>query len=191
METRIIRLLSLRCIFEAPQYNRDLLEKIDTATDEDRENFTSDDWKWYAQGAWDRYLLPEFGPPRYYSDSRRPGIVVPIAGRRFRVQVVSRDYDDPSSPEGRELQLFETDDPETVPDCDPPPRGYRGHHYIQAFGQPNWIQNESYPADPRGNPCRHLLTAENSWGDCGNWNILVGVDEEGLPDIAYFEASCC
>jgi hypothetical protein len=32
---------------------------------------------------------------------------------------------------------------------------------------------------------------ENGWGDMGNWNILVGFDADGVPNVAYFEASCC
>lgn len=46
-----------------------------------------------------------------------------------------------------------------------------------------------YPLDLEGNVCHHFLTIENGWGDCGNFNILLGFN--GLiPNMAYFEASC-
>lgn len=106
-------------------------------------------------------------------------VVVDIRGRRFKVDI-DFDYDDPSVPDGKFITLTETGEPLT------PPTWGR----VKFFGQPHWIQGEFYPADPRGRACFNLFTIENCWGDNGNQNVLIGLDDDGLPDVAYFEASC-
>jgi hypothetical protein len=66
---------------------------------------------------------------------------------------------------------------------------YRHCRPVQMFGQPQFIQNPIVPSH-EGRSAYHLLTLNNNWGDCGNVNIMVGLDESGEPATAYFEASC-
>ena len=169
--------------------DRALLEKTELVAEEEKAAFTKEDWGYYAKGWYDSWLLPEIAPARYFYAEERP--VVPLAGSRFRVHVAYDDWDAPYDAEGKRLVLEETADPETAPDREAPPRGCCGGHRVQVFGQPNWIQNPHFPAGPDGAPCRHLITMENGWGDSGNWNVLVHLGEDGLPSVAYFEASCC
>lgn len=59
-----------------------------------------------------------------------------------------------------------------------------------AFGQPKWIQGEWAPLH-EGKPVYHLMTLETGWGDAGNENYMVALDEDGWPVAVYWEASCC
>lgn len=67
---------------------------------------------------------------------------------------------------------------------------YRHCRKVQVFGQPQFIQNPIVPSH-NGRSAFHLLTLNNDWGDCGNVNIMVALDESGDPEVAFFEASCC
>lgn len=164
-------------IYEAPSYDVSLLE-IAPISDEDLEYYELGNWQYYRPD----YLLPSLGERLHFS-GRQKQIVVEIKGRRYKVEVESDYNEEPYEVDGKSLVLTETDEPLTVEDS------CRG--WYQFFGQPNWIQNKTYPSDLLGNPCHHFLTVENGWGDCGNWNILLGFDKDGVPNIAYFEASCC
>ena len=196
--------LPLRDIGAAPSCRPDQLgEAVDELTPEEVEQFTDAGlWSQFREEDWKRTLLPEFGPPRYFArgvliyegdgeDSR--GVVVPVGGRNYRVtlRVTSAGRDEVYEARGKTLVLTPTDEPPTPPTAKPPARGERGYHTLQFFGQPVWVQNEHAPQDLRGEPCRHFLTVENRWGDAGNWNVLVGTDADGVPNVAYFEASCC
>ena len=59
-----------------------------------------------------------------------------------------------------------------------------------AFGQPSFIQNAVCPAVD-GKAAFHLLTLETGWGDSGNENYMVSLDEDGYPCAVFHEASCC
>lgn len=163
----------------------------ETCTEEEKENFSKEDWQDYAKGYYERRLLPEIATPRYYSERIRTPII-PLAGKHYKVSIESQDWQDEQyEADGRFLVLEETEEPITKQDARKPDKNSRWGHYWKFFGQPSWIQNEFFPADANGEPCRHFCTVENGWGDCGNWNILVSLDESGLPIAAYFEASCC
>lgn len=60
---------------------------------------------------------------------------------------------------------------------------------VVLFGQPDWVQSPMYPAF-EGRAAYHLMTLNTEWGDCGNINIMVGLDAEGRPARLWFEASC-
>lgn len=182
-------LLALRDIYEAPRCDPQLLETIDPVTQDEMEAFSAEDWEFYGRGLYNKTLLPELGAARYFRSRDDP--VIPLAGKRWRLRVLADDSHEVYEAAGKYLSLEETDEPETVPDCEVPEKNYRGRHYWQVFGQPTWVQTEHFPAATDGSPCRHLVTIENDWGDCGNWNILVSLGPAGLPDVAYFEASGC
>ena len=59
-----------------------------------------------------------------------------------------------------------------------------------AFGQPTFLQGSRVPLH-EGRPVYHLLTLETGWGDAGNENYMVALDDDGWPVAVYFEASCC
>jgi hypothetical protein len=69
---------------------------------------------------------------------------------------------------------------------------YRYSHgsYAQFFGQPFFIQSEMTP-NYEGRSAFNLVTVEGGWGDSGNLNIMIGLDTDGVPAKAWFEASCC
>lgn len=58
------------------------------------------------------------------------------------------------------------------------------------FGQPSFIQNEIMPV-VNGRAAFHLATFETGWGDSGNENYLVALDDDGYPCAVFWEASCC
>lgn len=188
------RELPLRCIYSAGQADLAAIPVVET-------EMTQKDCELYDRIGWDKYspedfrerFLPTLGEPRLFRGGLGSGLVVPIAGRRFVVRLVGRGYDsrdgydngdygDVASHEGKKLLLQETEEPLSVPD---------GKGSVKFFGQPTWVQNPHFRLDSRGQLLRNLFTDENGWGDCGNWNVLVGLDENGIPDEAYFEASCC
>lgn len=186
--------LPLQEAWKADRYDSSRLSVADT-WEEDCPSATA----YYEERGWDKYspinhqkvMLPEFGPARYFYGSALYRPVVSIAGRNFRIYVESDDYHEQHEAEGKTLVLEEVDEPESIPNRGKPDFCTRGGHDVQVFGQPHWIQNPTYPVDPNnGNCCHHLVTYENEWGDLGNWNILVGVGDDGLPNVAYFEASC-
>ena len=61
---------------------------------------------------------------------------------------------------------------------------------LAMFGQPHFIQNPVFPSR-NGKSALHLCTLFNDWGDCGNENYLVALDDDGYPVALYHEASCC
>jgi len=66
-----------------------------------------------------------------------------------------------------------------------------GHsRYAQFFGQPNFVQGDMF-AVRDGRAAYNLVTLETGWGDAGNVNVMVSLDDEGVPCAAWFEASCC
>ncbi len=180
-------------------------------TPEEVERITdAGEWKDYRAEDYRRTLLPVLGDERLYSErvpiytsdsyhwgeaaeSRPTGVVVPIGGRNYRVslRVLAGDRDEVYEARGKTLVLVPTDEPPTPPDVKAGKKPSRRSAYLKFFGQPTWIQGEYFPQDLRGEPCHHLVTVENGWGDSGNWNILIGLDADGVPNVAYFEASCC
>lgn len=66
---------------------------------------------------------------------------------------------------------------------------YRCPLPVQFFGQPDWVQNECFPADEDGNSAFHLCTLNTRWGDCGNVNVLCSL-KDGKIDRVWWEASC-
>lgn len=212
--------LPLRDIYGAPPCRADQLTVVqDELTPEEVERLTdTGGWEDYREEDYRRTLLPDLGPERHFAEggtggvrfytgdsfgawgrdwpaSDPPvGVVIPVNGRTYRVSMRVRDIGDGTMYEakGKVLVFEPTDAPPTQPLPAPPPVGTRRRVAdLKFFGQPCWVQNSWCPQDLRGEPCRHLVTVENEWGDMGNWNILIGFDEAGVPNVAYFEASCC
>jgi hypothetical protein len=172
-------------------------KSVDPATLEHVEReLNNDDFEYYDRVGWKHYrpeyhidtLLPTFGEPICFK--YRNNIVIKIGQQNYKFDLIERDYDKPWSPDGKTLVLTPTDDEPTKPDFVGEP-DWRASYYYKFFGQPRWIQGPHHVADMDGVPLRHLVTIENGWGDSGNYNILIGLDENGVPNLAYFEASCC
>lgn len=186
--------LKLLDVFGAPHAKNEQLVPHEL-TPQEIEYFEQEGWQHYRQ----EYELPELAPALYYSSKHSLGteryVVVQIRDRRYKVRFIDEgtDREEIYEPEGKFLDLEPTDEPVTPPDRAPliGEGSSRWSYYIKFFGQPTWVQNSHFPLDSRGKPCYHFLTIENDWGDCGNFNILIGLNEEGIPDIGYFEASCC
>lgn len=62
------------------------------------------------------------------------------------------------------------------------------NHTCFCFGQPRFVQNPVYPSH-EGQAAFPLLCLETGWGDCGNINIFVAV-ENNRPVKAWLEAAC-
>jgi len=76
-----------------------------------------------------------------------------------------------------------------VEDIDNGEECYGHGRYLQFFGQPVFIQNSIFPSYNGKSAC-HLATLDTGWGDSGNVNIMVALDD-GVPVKVWFEASCC
>jgi hypothetical protein len=184
--------IPLRNIHETKSYDFNLLEMVDT--------FSSEDQEWYDVHGWDQFrpefhqkrLLPEIALPRHYNTRNSGEIVIPLGDKRYRLTIKEDAWSENWEAGDKEAVFVETDDPETKYFAGTKgTRRYRDYGVTQFFGQPRWIQGEYFPADSEGNPCKHLVTYNNIWGDAGNWNILAGKFVDGLPTELYFEASCC
>lgn len=161
---------------------------------------TEKDCEYYEEIGWANYQdtevkLPELGNPMYfYKGSLSPGrgIVIEIKGKRYKVTFGEDCDEEPWESNYKYIDLEPTEEPLSVPDrVIDERREWRGGYDYKFFGQPTWVQGPHYPKDKRGNPYYNLVTIENGWGDSGNYNILISLDENGEPDAAYFEASCC
>jgi hypothetical protein len=160
-------------------------------TDEDVAEYEAKGWKYFRKEDFIETHLPELGNPLCFSNkfSLHKGIVIEIKGKHYHVSFEESDAFEPFEAKGKYITLTPTTEPLSVPDLKFKGDNETGH-YLKFFGQPAWIQGEYYPTDLNGNPCYHLVTIENMWGDCGNYNILIGFDGD-TPNVAYFEASCC
>jgi hypothetical protein len=136
---------------------------------------------------YDKWTFPELGSPRAIKDDKGT-VVLEIAGRRWLV-CRNFNYEDGGYPVGGSITFIETDEP--VSPWKPMPRreGYRPDSSYY-FGQPNFIQSETFPHH-NGTVAFPLMTIESGWGDCGNENVFVALDEKGNPCGLYHEASCC
>jgi hypothetical protein len=174
----------LESIYDAANYDKMKLDRLVHLDNADIQFFNQAGWDKFDPESYAAYLLPELGSPRYFSGALA-SVVIPLAGQHYRMSFEDTKKSAPYSHEGRLLRLQRTNAPESIPDA------VKGHALWRVFGQPRWLQSEHYPADRAGNPCYHLVTLENKWGDSGNWNILVSLGPDGLPNHAYFEASNC
>lgn len=174
--------LPMHCIFEAEPPDMNALERVEYEMSvEDCEYYDRVGWEHYREEDFVDHLLPTLGEPRCFMNYYE--IVIPINGRNY-VVIFNFDYDrNMWDPAGKSISLLKTNKKPTEPNS----TSYRS--YLRFFGQPRWIQSKHYPFY-MGKPCFHFCTIENGWGDAGNWNILIGCDRRGVPEKAFFEASC-
>lgn len=151
---------------------------------EDYEFYDKNGWEYFRPENHIEYFLPSLGESIWTNESN---VVLEIKGKRYKVSF-EFDYDEPWHNRNQKLFLEPTDEPVSQFETK---TNSRGKYWYKFFGQPTWVQNEHYPLDLLGNPCYHFVTIENGWGDSGNFNILLGFDENDIPNVAYFEASCC
>jgi hypothetical protein len=176
--------LHLIDIYHAEPFDKERLEKIEhELTQEDHDWYDQNGWKFYSPENHVEYRLPSLGEPVSLHHAKNP--VVEIHGRKYKVLLDLGHYDDPPyEAKGKSVTLIPTEEAATKSDTK------SDRAYLRFFGQPRWVQNERYPGY-KGKPCYHFCTIESGWGDSGNQNILIGCNEEGIPEVAYFEASCC
>jgi hypothetical protein len=165
----------------AEHYDKEKLEKVEHELNEDDyEFYDKHGWKHYCPENHFEYLLPSFGEEFTVSETYP---IVEVMGRRYKVDVRDDRSSQPWDAAGKTLVLTEVTEPQSQK-----MKASRFSFY-RFFGQPQFVQGEVYPAHD-GKPCYHFLTVENGWGDAGNWNIFLALDDNGLPKAAYFEASC-
>jgi len=166
----------------------------------------------YIKQTNDTWLFPEIAPPQGYKTLKN--LILTLGEKNYEVKVT---YNDPEMPESGEIEFIPTDKPATpfspvIPrsehldtirelyfsdqDALTEPEKQEVREYLNtdnfevyAFGQPSFIQGEIYP-NYNGKAVYPLLRIENGWGDCGNVNIFVAL-ENNIPVAAYLEASCC
>jgi hypothetical protein len=180
-------ILELKDIYDAEHINKESLQKVEhDLTQEDFDWYDLNGWKYFHPDNHIEYPLPSLGDPIYLRGSTNP--VVEINGKRWKL-FFDFDWDHEAySAKGKRIILRETNEP--LSQSERPNPKSRFDYYIKVFGQPVWVQGEHYIAY-KGKPCSLLVSIEIGWGDCGNYNILVGCNDEGDPEVAYFEASCC
>ena len=184
-------ILPLVGIGEAARYDESKLQIVDLFDKKEQERFDREDlWNTYRQEDYLIKALPEIAPPIYFSTQIGEPIVQ-VFGRRYKIKFAWNNNDVPFEAKGKSLVLEPTMLKLTKSDSRAPDFGCRNTFYWKFFGQPIWLQGDYFPADLNGKSCYHFCTIETGWGDCGNWNILVGLDDNNIPNVAYFEASCC
>lgn len=167
-------------------YDYNKLEKLELdLTVEDCERFDEIGWKNYREGDYVKYLVPSLGEAICFHWNDK--IVIEIKGKRYKFELHDNCMHEMWSCEGKSISLTPTEEPisEGVKNC-----GCRAFHLYHFFGQPRWVQSPCYPAY-KGKPCYHLVTVENDWGDSGNWNIFISLDENDVPNAVFFESFCC
>lgn len=131
------------------------------------------------------YTYPELGPGRCLTQGSLYNFVATIARRRWRIKTETK-YTRENIPKEATVTFEETEEPDS-PWQPYQPEIRNGSH---VFGQPLFIQG---PAFPHRNKvvASMLVSIDSRWGDAGNENIFVSLDENGLPDRLFYEASCC
>lgn len=147
-------------------------------------------------------LYPEFGCARFYHrDQLPPGLVITFMNRKWRV-IFTPIYEWPENlitPAGGTIEFLavnegEAETPwkneEDVFDNDlqwPKPDEYT----LRLFGQPHFMQQDlAFRMSGASHALPVFLVFYDGWGDMGNWNVFVDVDENGNPARAYYEYAC-
>ncbi len=154
-------------------------------TETDIAHYDHHGWKYYSKEDFVDYFLPVLGEPVHLRNWSN--FVVEFGEgphrRRWKINIDSDDNSQPYEANGKRLIFTETTEPLSVSNTTDKSRG------LHIFSQPVFIQGKKYPAH-NSKPCYPLVTVENSWGDNGNWNIFIVLDDNWLPVAGYFEASC-
>jgi hypothetical protein len=166
----------------------------------------------YTKSPTGDYSFPQLAAEQGYHTAKN--IILTIRGTNYKIKV---NIEDPENPQEGSLELHPTSEPATpflpvVPTdermnaiCDQYLEDKDGltaeeltdyHAYIgssnyevYAFGQPRFIQGATYPSY-NGKAVYQLICLENGWGDCGNVNIFIALEND-KPVAAFIEASCC
>ncbi len=133
----------------------------------------------------DEGQFPEFGPGRVYDKVPRDGVILQIGSRRWRVNV-HMEYED-RYPMGGTVHFEETSEPETPFQPLEVREGYRPQGHF--FGQPYFVQSPVGP-EYNGEIVCLLQMIDSDWGDCGNENLFLALDENDIPVGLYHECSC-
>jgi hypothetical protein len=132
----------------------------------------------------------KFFKPIYTEDYEA---IIPFRGQKYSVEIEII-YEDYGMPTGCAIldfkKLSESADISVSSNSRSP--------LVKWGGSPRFIQDEYYPIADDGTPYDFLCTVENSWGDSGNCNIFILVEERELGDSFFYEikdvfveASCC
>lgn len=131
--------------------------------------------------------LPEFGPLRFYGGNvriREQGVVVQMGTARYRIRYHAEYQND--VPTSGVAEFIPTSDAETP---FTPGNNSSRRPYLSMFGQPCFIQNPVWP-EYQGRCAYHLLTIEDGWGDAGNINVMVALNDQDRPVRVFQEYSC-
>lgn len=117
-------------------------------------------------------------------------VVKKIYNRKFHIVVEINYSDTEVIPDSCLVELEETDKEENYCHID----RYSSHsrnNYIKWGGYPDFIQGTIYPKSE--NPLHevyYLCTVYDEWGDMGNNNVFLILDENKLPIGSFHEYSC-
>ncbi len=130
------------------------------------------------------HTWPEFGPSQLPAGGLQEPMILQLGARRWKVHI-DLDYDCSGHPAGGTVTFEETDEPltELKPASETSCRD-------RLFGQPCFIQGEVFPHLNGKSACL-LAVIESGWGDAGNENLFLALDDDGIPAGLYHEFSCC
>lgn len=148
-----------------------------------------DDGKWYA---WEEWVLHSLGEPIYLRTLPWEGMVLDFGGRTWRVTLREPNgWKEDKFPDEREafLVFTPTTDAATESNCSPPEPDCRLYG-AQVYGQPHFRQGDCFPTH-EGKAAYLLWSQETPEGDCGQENVFLALDADGLPCRVWREWSCC
>lgn len=67
----------------------------------------------------------------------------------------------------------------------------RSGYYYKWGGWPIFRQQSVIPASDDNKPYTYICTINNDWGDMGNVNVFVLIDENFCVKDIFIETSCC
>ena len=138
------------------------------------------------------FTFPEI-PARFYQSPRcetRFGFpegkfVAQIGSKRWEI-LIDTSYDN-GHPDGVEVTFEETSKEETPFKTE---ADINSRQDGKIFGQPCFLQSEEFPHH-NGKSAFLLATIESGWGDSGNQNLFIALDENEVPCGIYYEYACC
>lgn len=136
--------------------------------------------------------LPELGPERGYTRHAKTdgGVILPIAGRTWRVKYHFAKHYDGGYPDAGSVEFEISNQPEQTYDILPLDFELHNNYKIIALGQPFFKQQKWFP-HLNGICASHLMTLNTGWGDSGNINLFINLDDKGIPIALWQCADCC
>ena len=113
-----------------------------------------------------------------------PSVVMYLNGLKYKVSIDVKYEEYSAMPVDAKVEIERTEAELTKSS------GNRNDYY-KFGGFPIFIQNPVEPMAENGKPYTYICTVQNDWGDMGNANVFVLIDDSGetIEDV-YVESSC-